>query len=119
MPRWLSAPHRAIGRLIVDKRHQSAQLERFLSGWRYIETAADAEVLPSETVAIEDDSFVWDLFDPVVACSQRDRVFEDDEGNFHMAWIESDDHVEQACPRLPFFAWHPTFCRTADGQGTA
>lgn len=94
----------------MDKRHQSAQLERFLTGWRYIETGEEAEALPTETVAIEDDAmFTWSE-DPVVACSQRDRVFEDDEGNYHMAWIEPDDHVEQACPRLPFFAWHPSFC---------
>lgn len=101
----------------------NADMPRFLSGWRYIETVADAAELPSGTVAIVNDPYLWDgddwrrkgYWDGVVDCNQRDFIHgceysKCSNEDCRFVWNENGDLKDKDIPELPFYAWHPTFC---------
>lgn len=85
-------------------------IEKFVSGWRYITTPEEADALPTETIAIEDDPYIWRYEYPIIGCSQRVDYGSCDDPEKELAWVECDDHVRRPMPNLPFFAWHPSFC---------
>lgn len=101
----------------------------FLTGWRYITTAEEAAELPVSTIAVVDDDYLWDLlgdktipeslqpgwWDGVVDVQESDCVHTCERGGAcecPKVWFETGDVRNSSLPRLPFFAWHPTFCTT-------
>lgn len=117
-----------------DSSAPKTRLPLFLTGWRYIATPEEANQLPSSSIAVVDDAYLWDAdcdmdsgtftpqlhpdaWDGVVEVALSDRIHNCERGwknceqyKCRILWFEPDDHQGQPLPPLPFFAWHPTFC---------